>query len=404
MKSSLQIYILYLFSILDLCWEYGYQLVYYFNIDRVFSRYSTLSKAIIPEHVLHDVEHSIIHNIIHLSIHLLLVISCIFFFSLLISQRLRQVVFDWTSYVLGAFPAFKSVSNFEICLLTSLCSIIRYFENKWVWDMFVPKESKLTYLWPFFVVCLWAPIEIRFKIYLEKTIHYKAPYVLGLMHAVATVVFPLFYFTYSKIFFKVTPFELNVVPDFLDMKNIQGFHKHSSADHLNIMSFSFFNKGFFLVEGKETDLHHHLSDISLSFLLESYKFMTSSRIYFLLYPFITNLIFAYAVVKVDKMYLKQLTSPEIHHICAHLILEEFLNIGFNKFFSAVFSVFAVILTTSRDTQIQEILNSDTKMKNSLIKFISFLVHSHRNICPSSFYSFFHNETNTLDRIDFLLNK
>lgn len=402
MKHSAKYLILVGIAMLDILLESFYQLFALFRFDSFISSFPEFVKLILNDHLKTEIFSSIKHTIVHLSVHSLLICTCVALLIILFTPKAKTGIFKVVKHVSGAFPAFYGITSFEILILQTQCFVVRYLESRWVWNIFVSEHSMFNLLWPIFVFSIVAPLEMRFKIFLEKKFHYKAVVAIGLLHALSSLIFPYIQLFLSMKVFKSTIVKINdeIAPVISHFKNTTIVFLQSKSHHLNITAASFFNRNYFLIEG-----HHgtDLNDISASLLFESYKFRTFYKIISAISPFVLNMMFAGIVIFLNKRYLKHLHSADINHITIYLVIEEFLNLGFFKFISAPYRVIEKLLISRNDATIKTRL--DLSISNSIIlKFIEQAIHSHKRICSSPLSILFSCESNTLRRVENVLKK
>lgn len=380
---------------IDIFIEYIYQTGLYFSIVSRLEQYPNFSKNVLGHHTLKYIKESIHHTLIHISTNVLLTGMCVFLVSLTINHKIRTSLFNFLFPIFYLFPSFSGVSSFEIFLLEVQCAIIRIFESKWICSLFFEDNILLNISWPLFVFFILVPLEIRFKIYIEKRLHYKAPIFIGILHAISSILLPIVYLLVSRSIFKCSLIESISFPG--DLKKISVYHLKSNSHHLEIIPISYYNS--IIIKG---NISHHKEDILSSLIFESSKFDIAGIVSSLLMPFIKNLIFAFFVVYFDKKYLKMFCSNDIHHICAHLIVEEFLNIGFFKYLLSPLIILENLLVYSHDDKIRNFLLQNTEKSKIATEYFNLKLHSHKSIHPSFFYCMFNNETNTISRLNEIL--
>ncbi|ELA42286.1 uncharacterized protein VICG_00686 [Vittaforma corneae ATCC 50505] len=384
-----------LIPLIDLLVECFYQILLVLSLNTKLSQYKNFSKLILKEKHLHHIEESIYHTLCHLSLHMGMAIVCVWLIAIALSSRLRSFVLCHISSILYLFPKFLNVTSFEIFLLEIQCVCVRCIESKWIWNLFVNESSILDYIWPVFVLLIWAPFEVRFKIFLEERFHHLAPIVLGITHGMACTTFPIAYFLAMKLVYHSVKSEIN---SSLILKKLGFYHFETASKHVKVLPISMPSDQFFLVQGHISD---HSKGIYEFLQFEAFKFDGYASMYYLLQQFAKNLIFACLVIYFDKRFLKVFCSNDIHHICAHLLTEEYLNVGFSRYLFSPFTFVENYFINQHDMKIKENVGRDV---SSLSNYFSFQLHNHKNIHPSLFYRLFNNETDTIERIDNILRK
>lgn len=391
MLKPKNIILLGLVPLTDLIVESFCQLSLFFAITATFKQYNKFTSFFLEntkQNFLKKFEESILNTIIHLSYHVLLIVSCFLLVLVTLNQKLRSLIIRISTPFLYFFPKFLNVSSFELFLLEIQCVCVRLVESKPIWNLFVNEASILDYTWPFFVFFICAPIEVRIKIYLEEKFKQYTPIVIGVLHAFSSFVFPIVYFLSVKLFYKLEYINIDT------FHSISFYHFDTNSSHLKTLPINTLFGSFFLVQGH---FSHHSKGLSEFLQFEAYKFANFSPFYFALAPFFKNLIFAMLVIYFDKNYIKIFCNNDIHHVCAHLLTEEFLNVGFSKF---LFSPFYFIENRLIESHDQKIRNNLTN--KNLSNYLSYQLHNHVNIHPSLFFMMFNNETNIIKRIDNLI--
>lgn len=394
MPSKYLLAIVYIIPFADLVAESVYQSELFVSIPSKIKQYPELRPVFHGEETISHIKSSIIHTIEHLAIHQIVVFVCFLYMIIAIDSGARSIFMTLLEKTFPYFPSFMGVSSPEIVLMQLQCSIIRILESKWVWNDFVACGTVLDRMWIPFVLIVLAPVEIRFKIYLERKLHHLAPIVLAVLHASSATLFPIFYFFYLQCFSGMRP--LNTVDSSLDgiFSLAQFFHVPSKSSHVTVTPVNMLGHHYFVLNG---DISHHYAEVCSQLLFESYQ--SSNSLYSTLAPFAKNMAFACFVIFSDKKFLKSICSREIHHICAHLILEEFLNVGFCRYLLVPFNSFERGLVADHDRKIARLSNKTQIVRNAF----NWQLHEHKNIHPSPFFEFLHSDTNMLERFEKILS-
>lgn len=351
--------------------------------------------CIVCKNLMHELPKSIYRTLIHLSLHAWL---CILTFTLIlvaISPRLRASIIQWSFITPKVFPKFMSVSTFEIFLIEVLSASCRIIESKWIWNLFVKESSLFDYFWFPLCAIFIAPFEIRFKIYLEEKFRTLAPVVIGILHALATSIMPILYFVGSQCFVGCKLKSIDLTNFGLGIVNY--YHLQTSSTHLKIIPVNMIFRNCFLVQGDA----RHTKGMSVHLVFEAYKFYNLSAFFYLILPLLENMIFAALVIYLDRKLVKTMCSNDIHHICAHLILEEYLCVGLSRYIYSPFTWIDKYLISQHDKKIKDLGYMNTDM---LRNYFHFQLHGHANVHPSMIYQFFNGETDIIGRIDTLLSK
>lgn len=396
MPSKYLLVLAYTIPFADLLSESIYQSGLLLSIPSKINQYPKMRLVIHGEEDISHIRSSIAHTIEHLAIHQIIVLTCILCMVIAVNPRVRSSCMALLGKTSSYFPSFMGVSSSEIVLLQLQCSLVRTLESKWIWNDFVSDGTLLDRMWAPFVFAILAPAEVRFKIYMERKLHHFTPIALGVLHAVSTVLFPMVYFEYLKYFTDLRPFEpIDSSLDSLDiLSSIRFFNIPSKSSHVVITPISMLNQHYLILNG---DISHHHAEVCSQLIFESYRF--SNDTYNMLAPFAKNLIFACFVMLSDKKFLKSICSQEIHHICAHLILEEFLNVGFCRYLLTPFNSFERQLAIGHDLKIASLPNKVDIVHNAL----NWQLHEHQNIHPSPFFQLFNSDTNWLERLGNILS-
>lgn len=384
-----------LIPLIDRVVEYFYQTLLVLSLSAKLSEYKNFSKFILKEEHLRHIEKSICHTLYHLSLHIGVTAACMSLVAIALSSRMRSFVLRCISSSLYLFPKFLNVTSFEIFLLEIQCICVRTIESKWIWNLFVNESSILDYVWPIFVLLIWAPLEVRFKIFLEERFHQLAPVVLGIMHGMSCIALPIAYFLGMKLACHCEKSEFNSLST---LKKLSLYHFETASKHMKILPISMLSHQFFLVQGH---ISSHSKGIYEFLQFEAFRFDGYASTYYLLQQFAKNLIFACLVIYFDRRFLKIFCNNDIHHICAHLLTEEFLNVGFSRYLFSPFIFIENYFISQHDMKIKENLGKEVPL---LSNYFSFQLHNHKNIHPSYFYSLFNDETNIIERIDDILRK
>lgn len=383
--------------------EFGYQIQTKVRFDTIISSFPEFNTLIFDNHLRKHMWESINHTIAHISTHLwlLCVVSCLA--SILSMSSAKKYILSKLKSALNAFTPFFGLTSFEILVLHVQCFTVRLIESKWIWDLFVPQGSPFNILWPIFVFSIWSPIEIRFKIFLEKKLHYKASIVLAILHASATAIYPLLRLAYSLVFqsSKILNFNADITKFIPALRNASMIIIPSKSHHLQVISTSFFGKDYFIVEG-----HHgsDLTELSNYLMFESYNFSLIMKMYNFIAPFMINMIFAGLAIFLSKRYLKRFHLSDIDHVTVYLVLEEFFNLGFFQYLQSPFKTFENKLILQNDNFIKEYLSTIKNRKEVLSRFLNQEIHSHKNIFPSPLSLFINSTINPLRRIETILAK
>lgn len=396
MFKKLNMILITVIPFIDILIECIYQWRLYLSIDSRLKQYHSFSQKVLGHQTIFHIRESIIHTLAHISTNAILIGMCVLLVSLTLNYKIRTSLLNFLFPVLYLFPSFSGVSSFEIFLLEVQCGIIRVFESKWIWALFFKENTYTNALWVLFVFLVAVPMEIRLKIYIEKKLHYKAPIFIGTMHAASKLLFPIAYLLVSKrLAFKCSL--IDTISFFGNSRKISVYHQKSNSHHLEIIPISYYNS--IMIKG---DLSHYKGDILSTLVFESFRFNLVGTLTSILIPFVKNLIFAFFVIGFDKRYLKMFCSNDIHHICAHLITEEFLNVGFFKYLLSPLTILENLLVYSHDETVRKALSKDPRKNSIVAEYFDLQLNSHKNIHPSFFYSMFNNETNVISRLDTIL--
>lgn len=396
MPSKYLLVLAYTIPFADLLSESVYQSGLFISTPSKMEEYPKLRSIFHGEETVSHIRSSIVHTIEHLAVHQIIVLVCLLCMAITINSRARLACMALLEKTSPYFPPFMGVSSSEIVLLQLQCSLIRVLESKWVWNDFVSGGSLLDKMWAPFVFAILAPVEIRFKIYLERKLHHLAPMALGVLHAASTVIFPIVYFGYLKYFSELRSFDpTDSSTDSLSiLSSIQFFNVPGQSSHISITPISMFSHHYLILNG---DISRHYTEVCSQLLFESYIFNNS--LYNSLAPFAKNSIFACFVILLDRKFLKSICSREIHHICAHLIFEEFLNVGFCRYLLTPFNNFEKGLAIDHDLKIASLPNK-VKIVHDALKW---QLHEHKNIHPSPFFQLFNSDSNLLERFGNILS-
>ena len=338
-------------------------------------------------------------SIIHLLINFTLIATVILFMNLMFNSNFKKSTYNIVKRLLGLFPAFHQITSFEMLILQTQCLIIRYFESRWIWNLFISEDSPFNRLWIVVVFSIWAPLEMRFKIFMEEKFHSNSVIIVGLVHALASSLYPYFSlfwilnFSNSKILEQII--RLN------NVKNVSILWIISDSHHLKITPASFLSKNYFIVEGG-----HGLYDSNLTamMLFDSYNFNPFYKLISFIMPFVVNMMFACLAIHVNKKYLKHLHFEDIHHITSYLVIEEFLNLGFYKYLWALYRGIEKLFILKNDIAVNKYLNSLDNKNELLYDFVKQEIECHRNVCLSPISIFFSKHVNTLNRIEAVFQK
>lgn len=379
----------------DLIFEYFYLISLKFSLESKLEQYKYFSEYVFKHHHLDHIKKNIHHAIKHLSSHFVMIAVCVLLISVCLNENLRSRIIEKSHSLMYLFPEFLGVTRFEIFLLEIECGLIRMLESKWLWNLFIDESSVLDKLWPGVVFLALTPLEIRFKIYLEKKYHYKASIIMGLIHATAGILFPIFYFAFVSSFYQCNKISSEILSEIGLDKNISLYYSKTPAKHSVIMPITYLYRHILLFCG-----HSTTPETNPQILFDSYKFSGFNLMFHILSPFIKNLIFAFFIIYFDKKYLKSFCNNDIHHICAHLLLEEFLDVGFAKFFYSPINLIESMLIKMHDN----VIKRKCATPELLTKYFESQLHSHNCIHPSLLYSALYNQTNIISRIDSILEK
>lgn len=387
-------------SLLDIVIESFYQLfiLYFFNqFILLFPKTEGLLNKELTENIIHTARGSLIHIFIGLT----LISTVVGLFILILTPTFRKTVFGLVRPILDIFPAFYSISSFEMLILQIQCLVIRYFESRWIWNLFISENSPFNRLWIVFVFSILAPLEMRFKIFMEEKFHSNSVIIIGFVHALSCAVYPYFQLLCILNFShpKIDSINFDLPKDLNFFKNVSLVSIHPHSHHLKITPIGFFNRNYFIVEGAH---NLKIEDLSATMLYDSYKFNTFHIILSFIIPFIVNMLFAFLAIQISKRYLKHLHIEDIHHITTYLILEEFLNLGFYKYLYAPYRGLEKLFIIRHDLDVNKYLNSLDNKENHLRLFIEQEIKGHRNVCSSPMSIFFSSYMTTLDRVEKVL--
>ncbi|KAM0680754.1 hypothetical protein GINT2_001027 [Glugoides intestinalis] len=377
----------------DILFEYTYQIFLLFSLRRNLTRYPKFLKRILNDHMLKHIKESIMHNIHHLSIHAFLILTSLVLVSITLNQKIRSRMFTLFSPIIYFFPKFLGVSEFEILLLELQYGIARCLESKFIWDLFVDETPFFNLLWPVFVFLILIPLEIRFKIFLEHKFHHMAGIIVSLLHATATVLFPIIYFAFVCMFYDCRKLGIPVSSYLAGTTNTSLYYLNTHSTHVKIMPIPGIRHNCFLVIG---NFSHHVNS---SLLFESCNFDGYNLILYIINLFIRNLLFAGIMILFDKKYLKMFCNNEVHHISAHLLTEELFDVGFSRYFLVLNTLFENMISYQYDEKLRSMKLSDKVLSD----YFESQLHNHKNILPSKLRSLFNPERNFLERIERLLS-
>lgn len=412
MKNKSLLLIACAIPLVDILWEIFYQLGVGFRLDNLIKDYKNLIPLISPEIIL-NIKHEISHGLNHLVTEQILYTVCLFFLLLTLNVKMRSSLFNLLKHFQMLTPSFMGVSKPEMFLLQLQCILLRSIESKWLYDSFIKPGTILNRLWIPIVILLVSPIEVRFKIYMEKRFHSLSTVYAGLMYAVATVFFPICYLCYLLVFYELEP--LNTNSESLNTNfffttarfNENGFFQFSNfVSSCIVFDSSEMNAGGHgehnsLVSGHQHSstpsmaLHRDASDYVIYFNLHK---IANRRYYYFVAPFVKNLIFSGYVFLADKLLLKSLCSTEINHICAHLIMEEFLSTVLFRYLLSPFNIYEKAQVYKYDSVIAKLPSKKAIIQAGLRNNIGFHGLLHPSIC----FQIFNNQTNLFSRLDNIL--
>lgn len=386
-------------SLLDILIESFYQLFVLYFFDHFVMVFPNFKTQILDKALEKNLLASVRGSIIHLLINFTLIATVILFMNLMFNSNFKKSTYNIVKRLLGLFPAFHQITSFEMLILQTQCLIIRYFESRWIWNLFISEDSPFNRLWIVVVFSIWAPLEMRFKIFMEEKFHSNSVIIVGLVHALASSLYPYFSlfwilnFSNSKILEQII--RLN------NVKNVSILWIISDSHHLKITPASFLSKNYFIVEGG-----HGLYDSNLTamMLFDSYNFNPFYKLISFIMPFVVNMMFACLAIHVNKKYLKHLHFEDIHHITSYLVIEEFLNLGFYKYLWALYRGIEKLFILKNDIAVNKYLNSLDNKNELLYDFVKQEIECHRNVCLSPISIFFSKHVNTLNRIEAVFQK
>jgi len=397
--------------LVDIVWELLYQLGLGFRLDSLIKDYKNLIPLISSEIIL-NIKHEVSHGLNHLITEQILYAVCLLFLLLTLNVKIRSNLFNLLKHFQKFTPSFMGVSQPEMFLLQLQCIFLRSLESKWLYDSFIRPGTVLNRLWIPIVIILVSPIEVRFKIYMEKRFHSLSTVLVGVMHAAATVLFPICYLYYLSVFYKLEPLNTN-----FDSLNTQLFSTTARFNGNGFLQYSDFVSNYIvfdssamnagghgehasLISGHQHSsmpldiLHEHAIEYVLCFNLHK----SANHRYYLVAPFVKNLIFAGYVFFADKLLLKSLCSTEINHVCAHLIMEEFLSTILFRYLLSPFNIYEKAQVYKYDSVIAELPNKKAVIKAGLGNSLGFHGILHPSIC----FQIFNNQTNLFSRLDNIL--
>lgn len=403
MKSHLLFLVFMIIPYIDIIVELINQAFWAFILPKSFENMSlsdfglgSLASAI----NLHDFQHAIKHSHLASTIHLLkslaIVSALTLFLIVTLNKSLRSPLIKLVSILRLGFHSEKVISRFEISILYLMTFIIRALESKWLFNLFVKEDSLMDYMW-ILVLLLVVVVEVRFKVYLEKIFHSASTTIICAFHLLGTLILPfVIYYFHTYMNGSELEFVDNISNGLVEDDPLQLINP--SCHHgLKIHYLQFFRSGMFLVEGKK-DHFKDLEKIMFLIAMDSYK----SNVFweYFLKLIIKNIVYIVTIYFADKYFLNSLCSDDIHHICAHLIMEEYINSGFIKIFNIPFSYFEQQTRIAEcDTAIYEYLKDFPNSVKSLIFAFQNKMNNHEMFDNTFIYNLWNNSSSLSKRAE-----
>lgn len=388
------------FPFFDLFWELIFQYRSLADLKFILEK----SKDLFSKDMHHILEHNIGASVKHLLIGIFLTSFASFILFITVNLNLRSMLLRYSKTLVSYYKPFMGVSSFEMFILQLQCSILRYFESRWIYDIFITNNF-LRWFWLPTVVGIIAPVEIRFKVYMEKTFHNKSNLINNILHATMATSFPIILFYYYSLFGNLS--KIDVSSDLPNFKNCNFYYNNVSDSTCNVfLATSFFNNNFIIQKPENS---HEILEVFLNIaFLDFYKIKHKSGLF--LHPFTKNLIFLFFFTIANKHFLKSLCSNDIGHVCASLILEEYINVGWFKFMTLLFNLSESKMIYNNDINISNYIKNISNFENRQ-KFITLLseafilkMENHEPCCSSNLYQLTNNTTGLIERLKNIINR
>lgn len=394
MKVSYTLLFIFILPFIDLIGEIIHQSRFLTSFESILVKFENANRILTDRGI---IKHNTEEAIKHLCVAVFLVFLSTFILMVTIRPNLRTfLISKFKSYRIHV-ESFMGVSSFEMTLLCTQTSFIRFFESRWIFDLFITNNI-LRYLWLPTVLFIIAPLEARFKIFMEVKFHEFSNLAIGLVHYICFLLFPSFIFYYYLLFFKLHKININST-NLMLLKDLNLYFLQQSYNTPSLMIFpTLFSNNFIAKKIDQSNPDLLLSAI----LLDLYK-VRCKRILFL-FPFLSNLLFSFIIFIVKGSFLNSLCTNDIHHVCAQLILEEYINISWFKYFLIPFNLGVRDMIVENDLKLVELLKSfgNPERKHFIHKLseaILIKMENHEIGFPSSIHRLLYNSSNLIERLE-----
>lgn len=378
-------------SSLHLIYELIHQLHLHRNHSKILNYFSESAHtrlayffASLPHSFKHFIEHSIQHTIKHLILEFSLVILAFAFVLIGLNRTIYMAISKRLSNIkMIAIRSFMGLNLYEMLLIYTEQTVFIFFEFVDYWNVFFNLDGwKNNTLWFIMVITVFAPLSTYFHIYIEKTYHSGAVFVMAAIQTYAGLLVPFLIYsiyiaiykdthTTYEIYNRISKSRLGCLPE------IQAI-KHECPPVIPDSLYFFVTQHVFIrYSGPLKDIKtYELERLILEFVQ---RVKLPLLLLNILFKAIVNFTFAGFLFIFQKLVLKKAALP-MDGAFSFLIAEEFLTITCKRFFLAIFNPLEWLLARQ--------FYSESTRNAALYGLLCCAICRHEMLAPSPAYRIF----------------